>query len=339
MEIYSDVDISPFSGLRIRSRARRFASVTNLSELERVSRYALEHHFPFTTIGEGTNTLWGNSPIERVIAKMEIPGFEILKEDPKHLFIRVGAGERWDTVVERLVGMNLSGAEALSAIPGSAGATPIQNVGAYGSEIRDILESVTAYDLESGKLVEITCAECRFGYRDSIFKHEAKDKLVITSLVLRLSQEPPHIPQYKDVIEYFKNRKDKPSAQEIREAIKEIRKRKLPDPRNLPNCGSFFKNPILSKESFDTLAIQFPDIPRYPSGHFVKVPAGWLIETAGLKGARIGPLTIYEHNALVLTAPETSPAIEDVETAVETIRKKVKEMFGIILEQEPITVT
>jgi len=235
------------------------------------------------------------------------------------------------------VAQNLQGIEALSAIPGTAGATPIQNVGAYGTEIKDVLEYVETYDTERNMSVKLNRDECQLAYRDSLFKHESK-RFVITNVVLRLKKNLAviPIPDYKDVKAYFVERNlSTPSLVEVRDAIIEIRKNKLPDPSIIPNCGSFFKNPTISVEQAASLKNAFANIVTFPVEGGVKVSAGWLVDQCGFKGQVFGNTSIYANNALVITA-QTGATTANILNLAEKIISAVKEKFGIVLEREPI---
>lgn len=300
-----------------------------------VQYFALNTEMPFI-LGGGSNIIVSPAMTGRTVLKVEIPGIYITRETPEEAYIFVGAGEIWDEVVAWAVHKKLSGIEALSAIPGTAGATPVQNVGAYGSEIKDVLVSVRAYDIQEKRFVELSNEECDFSYRFSIFKGKEKGRYVITSMILHLLKGQPNIPDYPAVRAYFKEREiESPSVSEIRTAITEIRWSKLPNPVSIPNCGSFFENPIISKDLADTLRVKYPDMPQYDLGkNQVKIPAGWLMEKAGLKGAVFGAVGTYPKNALVLTNLGGA-TYDDVLHAKSQIIERVKELFGITLETEP----
>lgn len=300
---------------------------------------AKEKKLPLLILGSGTNVILPEY-VEAVVALTKTKGLKT-----KGLQIEVQAGEEWDRVVGFAVENNLSGLEALSSIPGKAGSAPIQNIGAYGTEIGDTLVSVEAYDTSKKDFVVIRKKDCGFSYRDSLFKRNP-NRFIITSLILELSKESPSIPNYKDVQNYFAKRENpKPKLKEIREAIIEIRQNKLPDYQQIPNCGSFFKNPIVEtklaekiKQDFADLPIYTPNLPtsdvgRSKTSNKVKIPAGYLIEKAGLKGANIDNIVVYEHNALVLTNP-FGASFANLVSAKNKIQKIVFQKFGITLEPE-----
>jgi len=290
-------------------------------------------------IGGGTNTLLSDGDNNIVVGLMQIKQFEILEENNDFVLLSIGAGENWDNVVERAVLENWQGIEALSAIPGTAGATPIQNVGAYGTEIKDVLQYVETFDVERNMSVRLNKDECKLAYRDSLFKHEPK-RFIITNVILRLKKNLSviSIPDYKDVKAYFTERNIPcQTLLEIRNAIIEIRKNKLPDPSIIPNCGSFFKNPTVSVEQAESLKQTFPSIVTFPVANGVKVSAGWLVDQCGFKGQVFGNVSVYPNNALVITAQPGASTL-DILVLSDTIISVVNEKFGIVLEREPVLI-
>jgi len=242
-------------------------------------------------------------------------------------------GEDWDGVVKFAVRNDLSGIETLSWIPGKAGSAPVQNIGAYGTEISDYIKTVEVYDKKKGGFASLNNKDCQFSYRDSLFKKQ-RNRFIIVSVTLSLSKNAPKIPKYKDVENYFKEKNKKsPNLKEIRKAIIKIRKNKLPDPKVVPNCGSFFKNPIIGKRGVAKIKKVLPDSPLFPIGHKFKIPAGFLIEKAGFKGKQIGRMKVHENNALVLTNPNRVP-FSDLIKAKNKIQNTVYKKFGIMLEPE-----
>jgi UDP-N-acetylmuramate dehydrogenase len=232
--------------------------------------------------------------------------------------------------------MNLVGIEALSLIPGTVGASPVQNIGAYGSEVKDTIVEVEVFDTEKREFSKISNKDCNFGYRDSIFKNEAKGRYIITEVTYRLNKSLPSIPKYPGVAKYFEDMEIvTPNLSQIRDAIIYIRKEKLPDSNTTPNVGSFFKNPIVLNDVANRIKIDFPDAKFFSvDERHIKVPAGWLIENAGLKGKSFGNVSVYDKNALVLVNMKDA-SFEDIISARDKIIKTVKERFGIVLEQEP----
>ncbi len=334
-----DVPLSGISTFRIGGKARNVAVVETEEELAALLA-GLPADAPFFVLGGGSNIVFPDGDFVPLLIRPAMDSIYIAADDGTQVEIVAGAGAVWDAVVHFAVDHGLAGIEALSAIPGTAGATPIQNVGAYGTEIADVLVSVRAYDRQTGSFVELANAECAFAYRDSMFKHArdaaGRPRYVITEVRLRLSRAAPSAPRYPGVAEYFAERGiAQPSLAEIREAITAIRWKKLPDPRDVASVGSFFKNPFVSAAEAERLRAQFPDIKTFPAEDGrVKIPAGWLIERAGLKGKSFGPIATYEHNALVLV--NTGGATRaDLAMAIAAITGAVQDRFGILLEPEP----
>lgn len=291
---------------------------------------------PLIAIGEGSNLIFGDGQLNVIVVKMNIKGFETTGQGTDTVDITAGAGVNWDSLVEHTVRAGLSGLEALSAIPGSVGASPVQNIGAYGCEAADTIVSVEVFDRIDGMFKIISNAECRFGYRDSLFKREGKARYFITSVTFRLSKQPPHIPQYPDIIDFFRVKgQPAPSLSEIREAISTIRWSKLPDPATLPNAGSFFKNPLVDPETAKRIKLDYPDAKIFPVDQTrVKMAAGWLIEKAGWKGYSFGKISVYDKNALILVN-NGGANHADLAAARGSIAESVMKKFGVILEQEP----
>lgn len=331
MQIRENIPLAPLTTFRMGPSARYLIAIQDPSELPDAFEFITERNLPFFILGGGSNTIFTAPELfEGAILKIEIPGFEMLEDAS----IRVGAGEDWDSVVARTVGLGLSGIEALSAIPGSAGATPIQNVGAYGAETADVLESVNAYDYLEKRFVTLTRPECRFSYRDSIFKHE--QRYAITGITLRLSKDAPRVPDYPGVRAYFDERTIANSTlMQIREAIVAIRSTKLPDPKEIASVGSFFKNPFVEKGLVDKFRSEYehPIVFEQDDGRY-KVGAGWLIDTLGLKGKSFGSLGFYKNNALVITN-DGGASYAELAVLIQDVREQVMERFGIGLEPEP----
>jgi UDP-N-acetylmuramate dehydrogenase len=332
--------------------AKHFVSVRTKEELLQAIVSAKKQELPFHILGKGTNTVFHHHEVNKFIIKNEIMGIEIIdSEDANNtndsfILIKIGAGVHWDDVVAFAVEHNLSGIEALSAIPGSAGATPVQNVGAYGQEIKNRLVEVEALDTEalqkSDPFIILSNSECEFSYRDSIFKKpENKNRYIITSITLKLSKTLPQIPNYPGVKEYFIEHNldtENPTLSDIRNAIIHIRKSKLPDPSIVPNCGSFFKNAIVCKEHFDAIQKSYPTIPHFDVGHhggkdLIKIPTGWLLEQAGFKDKPFGNFKTHDKNAVVMTHIGDG-TLDELKETVQTIQNKIKEMFGVEIEME-----
>lgn len=339
-KVEEHVDIKDYSTLRVGGQFRYFSVISSVDDLESICAIAQTNpsykDIPIFVLGGGSNIVFSDGILNVLALKIEIKGFEVVNDGDEYVDIKVGAGEIWDEIVSRTVEMNLSGLESLSAIPGTVGASPIQNIGAYGAEAKDTIKEIEVFDIKKGTTSIILNQDCKFGYRDSIFKNEAKGKYVIIGVIYRLKKSIPTIPDYPGVKKYFEDRKiESPSLKQIREAIISIRSEKLPNPKESPNVGSFFKNPIVLNEVAYKIIEEFPNAKFFAlKDDLTKIPAGWLIENAGLKGESFGNVSLCDKNALVLinTGNATS---EDIIKARNEIIKIVKDKFGITLEQEP----
>ncbi len=288
---------------------------------------------PFHVLGGGSNVLL-TGPISGTVILNRIKGITALHEDADAVWLRVGAGEVWHALVLYAINNNLGGIENLALIPGTVGAAPIQNIGAYGVEVKDAIIEVEAWDIEAGKLLTFKNADCNFGYRDSIFKHELKGKVVITSVTFRLSKHPTLHTEYGAIRDELQSMNDKASVQSIAQAVINIRQSKLPDPAQIGNAGSFFKNPTITRDAFSALQQHFPTIPSYPAPKgLVKVPAGWLIEQSGWKGHREGDAGIHARQALVLVNYGSATG-GDIWELSDKVLASVQSKFGIELERE-----
>jgi len=336
IEIQENIDIKPYTTMKIGGRFKYFAKVYDINDMKEIISFSKEKKIPIFILGGGSNIIFSDNILNILAVKMEIRGVDMIKDDNNFVEIKVGAGENLDNFIKWTVENNLSGMEALSAIPGTVGATPIQNVGAYGSEVKDVILVVEVFDLKRHNIKSISNKKCKFGYRDSIFKGKAHNKYVIISVTFKLSKGEPVIPQYNDVIKYFSDKNiENPNGEQIRQAIIEIRSFKLPDWSNKPNVGSFFKNPIISKKLAEKIKVRFPTVKMFKVGrNKIKIPAGWLIENSGLKGISLGKISVYDKNSLVLIN-NSDATLEDLVKAKNEIIKKVKNDFGITLEQEP----
>lgn len=337
MQIDTNKPLSELTTMRLGGPARFVAHITTVDELRTICQNAKRLGQKTYVLGGGSNIIAHDEGFEGVIILNEIKGFEVLGEDTDRLAIKAGAGEWLDDIVQKTVEMNLSGIEALSAIPGTIGAAPVQNVGAYGQEISDTFISLEAYDTTTDTIVELTRDDCNFGYRNSIFRSTAQNRYVILSVTLSLFKAAPRPPFYAAVQEYVDTfHIDPVTPQAIRQAVIAIRANKLPDPKVTANTGSFFKNSIVESWRVKDLKEKYPDMPAYEmDADHHKVPSGWLIETAGLKGAVIQGMKVHDKNALVLINQSAS-SYSDLAAAREEIISAVRDQFQITLEQEPL---
>jgi len=348
MNIQEYVNIKDYSTFKIGGQFRYFAVISKKEDLPLLYTIAQDDgrykNIPVFILGGGSNVVFSDGLLNVIALKIEIKGFEIVNQIDKYIDIKVGSGENWDHIVNKTVEMNLQGLEALSAIPGTVGATPVQNVGAYGSEVKDTILEVEVFDTTDFEIKTIPNRDCHFGYRDSIFKNEAKGRYIITAVIYKLmnydfyKQYLAGLPvmNYPGVKKYFIERKiENPTLKQIRDVIIEIRKEKLPNPSEIPNAGSFFKNPIIENSISEKIKIEFPDLKFFPIDEkLTKIPAGWLIENAGLKGKSFGNISVYDKNALVLINNGNATK-DDLAKAKNEIIKIVENKFGITLEQEP----
>jgi UDP-N-acetylmuramate dehydrogenase len=339
MDIHTNIPLKNYTTMRLGGNARFMTDVRTPEEVASVCQNAVKQGLSIFVLGGGSNVIVKDEGFQGIIIRNRIPGFEIIADDSIATTIKIGAGENWDEVVKRTVDMNLSGIEAMSAIPGTAGAAPVQNVGAYGQEVAETLVSLEAYNIEENRFLALQNADCGFSYRHSIFRGDAAGKYVILSITLKLYKAAPEPPFYKAIQDYFDMHGITIfTPQAIRDAVIAIRTDKLPDPTITPNTGSFFKNAIIEDWQLNDLRKEYPDIPTYdmPDGRF-KVPTGWLIEQTGLKGQVLHGMKIHDKNALVLIN-ESAKNYADLTAAREEIIGAVRDKFHIMIEQEPLEI-
>lgn len=339
MDIHTNIPLKNYTTMRLGGNARFMTDVHNNDEVAEVCRNARSQNLPIFILGGGSNVIVHDEGFNGIVIRNRISGFEVVADEPGRTILKVGAGENWDEVVKRTVDMNLTGIEAMSAIPGTAGAAPVQNVGAYGQEIAESLVSLEAYDIEGDRFVVLQNADCGFSYRHSIFRGDAAGRYVILSITIQLSKVAPQPPFYKAVQDYFDaNNITMFTPQIIRDAVIAIRTDKLPDPTVTPNTGSFFKNAIVEDWQLTDLKKDYPDIPTYDmSDGRYKVPTGWLIEQTGLKGKTLHGMRVHDKNALVLIN-ESATSYADLAAARDEIQGAVRDQFRITIEQEPLEI-
>lgn len=339
MDIHTNIPLKNYLTMRLGGNARFMTEVRTREEVAEICQNAKSKSIPIFILGGGSNVIAKDEGFAGIVIRMRIPGFEVISEDISSVTIKLGAGEDWDSIVKRTVDMRLSGIEAMSAIPGTAGASPVQNVGAYGQEIADTLQLLEAYDTQTNTFVTLQNADCGFSYRDSIFRSKEAGRYIIVSITIKLSKNLPQPPFYDSLQQYLDGKNIQMYTQEtIRNAVIDIRKNKLPDPKSLPNTGSFFKNVIIEAWQADELKTTYPDMPMHDMGDGrSKVPTGWLIEKAGLKGQLFHGMRVYDKNALVLVN-ESAQSYSDLVEAREEIIGKVRDMFRIQIEQEPLEI-
>jgi len=336
----SHISLKAFHTFGIEKYARYFTEIHSIDELRGLLSDHAYRGVPKIFIGQGSNILFTRD-VDGVVAKIAIHGIEKRDETDDYVWIRAGAGVIWDDLARYCVERGYYGIENLSLIPGTVGAAPIQNIGAYGVEVADSVADLDAVSTDDYQVRRFFPDECRFGYRHSIFKDDLKGKYVIVNVTLKLDKRPTFQTQYHALRRWIDgNTARYPSLnmKTIRQAVTEIRQDKLPDPARFGNAGSFFKNPQISTEKSRQLLVDYPQIPLYTasentSGNTVKVAAGWLIEQCGWKGKRVGDAGVYEKQALVLINHGRANGA-DIMALAEQIRASVKEKFAIRLEFE-----
>ena len=328
----SNFDLRPYNTFGISVIAENFAKFSTIDELKQLLEASKSQ--PRLILGGGSNILLKNN-VPGFVLKNDLKGIEVVNQDEKNVLVKAGAGEIWHDFVLWSLDQNLGGIENLSLIPGSVGAAPMQNIGAYGVEIKDVFDSLEAVDVESGELKVFTSQDCEFGYRESVFKRNLKGKYIITSVTLRLNRRHQLNTSYGAIEQKLQEKGiTDPSIRDVSNAVIEIRQSKLPDPAKIGNSGSFFKNPVISKAQFEALKAKYPDVANYPvDEENVKVAAGWLIDQAGWKGKTYDNYGVHKNQALVLVNYGGAKG-EDIYQLSEDILQAVKEKYGITLERE-----
>ena len=331
MTIQENISLKAYNTFGIDVKARRFVSITSFYELQQLLKIEKD----FFLISGGSNMLL-TKDIDKLVVLIDIKGTSIDREEENSVYLTVNAGENWHEFVLWCIAQNYGGLENLSLIPGNVGTCPIQNIGAYGVEVKDTITKVEALEIETNKLVSFSNEACNFGYRNSIFKNEVKGKYILTSVSFKLTKKKHQLTTSYGAIENELALLNitAPTLKNISDAVIAIRKSKLPDPKKIGNSGSFFKNPVISKTQFLALQKENPAIPNYPvSKTEIKIPAGWLVEQSGFKGKRFRDAGVHEKQALVLVNYGNATGKEIFQLA-EKIQKTVLKKFEISLEIE-----
>jgi UDP-N-acetylmuramate dehydrogenase len=330
--IQQNVSLVNYNTFGIDASARWFAEITTEEALVDLLRSDLPCQ-PLLVMGGGSNLLF-TKDFDGLVLKISIPGIE-REEREVDVLVRAGAGVSWKALVEDCVHNGYGGLENLSLIPGTVGASPVQNIGAYGVELKDVFESCTAVEIATGNLRTFYFEDCRFGYRESVFKSSLKGKYIITEVCYRLSKNPEVNVKYGAIQDELRKRNiERPTIADVAKVVSEIRVSKLPDPSTIGNAGSFFKNPVVPQSTFKVVQEAFPDIVNFPIGNgAVKLAAGWLIEQCGFKGKIVGRTGTWKNQALVLVNIGDATGIEVYDFS-EHIIKTVANKFGIRLERE-----
>ena len=333
MHIQNNFSLKNYNTFGIEAKAKEFVTVHSTDELiEILQQYPTSKKF---ILGGGSNMLL-TQDIDALVIHLDLKGKKVIDENEDFVWVESQAGENWHEFVLWTIDQNFGGLENLSLIPGNVGTTPIQNIGAYGVEIKDTFVLCEAIHIETQELLVFTNEKCKFGYRESIFKNEIKDEFVITSVVFKLTKRNHKLNTSYGAIEaelekqHIKN----PSLKDVSNAVIAIRESKLPNPKELGNSGSFFKNPVILKSDFEKIQQKFPDMPYYVvSENEVKVPAGWLIEQAGFKGKRFGDAGIHKNQALVLVNYGNATG-QEILAVSKNIQKTIFDTYGISIEVE-----
>jgi len=332
MIIQNNISLKPYNTFGIDANAKQFVEITDTAQISELhSNNLLNDIF---VIGFGSNMLL-TSDIDKLVLKISTKGKEIISESNNKVIVKAAAGEDWPEFVLWSIDKGLYGLENLSKIPGNVGTSPIQNIGAYGTEIKDTFYKLEAFEIATGKTKTFYNADCNFGYRESIFKKEEKGKYIITDVYFELEKQGELNLSYGAIKSKLEEKGiTNPTPKDVSDCVIEIRKSKLPDPKEIGNSGSFFKNPVISADTFNVIKQKYPDAPSYTleNGN-IKVPAGWLIEKSGWKGYRKGDAGVHEKQALVLVNYGNAKGKEILDLANE-IRQDISDKFGIDLEIE-----
>ena len=334
MDIIKNKSLKSYNTFGIDCNSSFFARINTLKDLEELYQHPLFKSQKKLILGGGSNILF-TSNFEGLVIKNEIKGIEIIKETKDVVEVQIGAGVNWHEFVIYAVNNKWGGVENMSLIPGNCGTAPMQNIGAYGVEIKDTFISLNAYEIETGETVSFDRKKCDFGYRESVFKNDLKDQYIILDITLRLQKKPILNTKYGDINNtLIKNNISNPTIKDVSNAVIEIRTSKLPNPKEIGNAGSFFKNPIIQQDQFKELKTKFPEIVSYPvNENQVKLAAGWLIEKAGWKGRDFGDFGVHKKQSLVLVNYNNASGKEIFDLS-QDILEDVYQKFQVKLERE-----
>lgn len=329
MKIQQNISLKPYNTFGIHANAKRFVTVNSIKELKEI----IASEKTLFLLGGGSNILL-TEDVEKLVIYINTKGINVNDFNEDEVLVTAEAGENWHELVLWCVSQNYGGLENLALIPGNVGTSPIQNIGAYGVEIKDVFQQLEAIEIETGKTKIFTNEDCDFSYRNSVFKNELKGKYIISNVTFKLTKKNHNINISYGAIKDLLTDKENPSIKEIADAVIAIRQSKLPDPKKIGNSGSFFKNPVISSDLFKKLTKKYPEIPHYViSENEIKIPAGWLIEQCGFKGKRFGDAGVHEKQALVLVNYNNASG-KEIYTLAQKIQQKVMETFKISLEIE-----
>lgn len=331
-----NLKLSEYTTFKVGGKAKYFVKVNNRTDLEKAVRFADNNKVPVFVLGGGSDILVSDKGFPGLVIQYLASSIDY-KDNGKYVTVKAMAGLNWDKMVENCVKKGLQGIECLSGIPGTVGAAPIQNIGAYGQELKDTFIELTAYDLKTKKFVNFDRDKCNFSYRDSIFKDpKSKSRYIIVDIILKLKKSEEPLVLYESLSEFIKSKGIiKPNLSQVRKAVLELRKVRLEDPEKVANAGSFFKNPVVSESVYKKLKKQYTDIPAYnlSDGQY-KLFAGWLVETSGWRGKTYGRAKVSDKHALVLTNPSKKATAKEIKTLAQKISNDVYKIFGVRLEPE-----
>ena len=333
MLIKENISLKPFNTFNVDAKAKYYTKVDSIEQFKDVLVFSKNKNINKLVLGGGSNILF-TKDYDGIVIKNSLTGINIVYEDKNIIRVKACAGESWPGFADYCVKKGWSGIENLSLIPGTVGASPVQNIGAYGVEVKDSVFEVEVLDIDSLEILKLTKEQCNFSYRNSIFKSNAKGKFIVVSVTYELSKKFTPILNYKPLKEYFENKGFPVTLQSIAEAVKDIRRSKLPDPQILGNAGSFFKNPVLDNSLVEKLRNEYPDIPVFKiDNKKSKLAAGWMIEKCGWKGKREGDAGVHEKQALVLVNYGKASGT-DIFNLAEKIKQSVQQTFSVELEYE-----
>lgn len=331
MQIQTQVQLKPFNTLSLDAVASHYCKIQSIDDLIQALDFAKQQQLNILILSGGSNMLLPEQ-IHALVLHMDIQGIELLDADDQVQRLRVGAGQSWHDFVVWTTQQGFYGLQNLALIPGLVGASPVQNIGAYGVEVGEFIESVEVYDRENHSFSSIKAADCDFAYRHSIFK-DHPGRYIITHVIFRLLKQPELKLNYGDLKTAVG---EEQTPENLERQVIQIRQSKLPDPKEYPNVGSFFKNPVVDLQFFDQIAQQFPNLPHYPQpNNQVKMAAGWLIDQSGWKGKQLGSVGMFHKQALVLVN-YANASLKDVRATYQAVQADVQEKFGVLLEPEPV---
>ncbi|MGE0637153.1 MAG: UDP-N-acetylmuramate dehydrogenase [Bacteroidia bacterium] len=333
MNIREEVSLKHYNTFGIAAKAKYFVEVFSLDDVREVCSDKQFGRINKLILGGGSNILF-TKDFDGIVIKNNFKGIEVSSANAEHVFVKAGAGESWHSFVLHCIENNYAGIENLSLIPGNVGASPMQNIGAYGVEIKDVFHELEALEIATGELVTFSASDCSFGYRESVFKNKHRNQFIITSVTFRLDKTPKFNISYGAIEQELEKMGVKElSIAAISKAVCNIRSSKLPDPKQIGNAGSFFKNPVVSQELHEKIKNEFSNVVAYPSGNEVKLAAGWLIEQCGWKGYRKNDFGVHINQALVLVNYGSATG-DELYNLSQEIMDSVHKKFGVSLERE-----